>query len=360
MHLELESAIDDVVEKNAERWQAVTGRSALADGRFFYGVQTTRVFCRPSCASRLPRRENVEFFETTEAARSAGYRACKRCRPESSAPKDVRVEALVEACRLLCLEESMQTRDVAAAVGLSASYFQRSFKRHLGVTPQQYRRRVLAERGRDALGQTGSVTESIYKAGYASSSRFYEGVGQELGMKPSVAKAGAPGEVIHYALAECSLGHVVIAWTHRGVCLVGLADSPGELAGQLEQRFPKASLDEAEQVEWTGAVVRAVEIATPIDIPIDIRGTAFQERVWQALRDIPAGETRTYSEIAKTLGTPSAARAVAGACGANSLAVLVPCHRVVRADGGLAGYRWGADRKRELLRREARHAQSDE
>ncbi len=353
MHLELESAVDDFVEKDTERWRAVEGRAALADGRFFYGVRTTGVFCRPSCASRLPRRENVEFFETTEAARTAGYRACKRCRPESSRPKNGTIEALVEACRLLSSEEPIQTRDIAGVVGLSNSYFQRSFKKHLGVTPQQYRRRVIAERGRDALGRTRSVTESIYEAGYASSSRFYEGVGRELGMKPSVARAGAPGEVIRYALAESSLGHVVIAWTERGVCLVGLADSPDELAPQLKQRFPKASLEEAEQAAWTAAVVQAVEIATPADLPIDIRGTAFQERVWRALREIPAGETRTYSEIAHTLGMPSAARAVAGACAVNSLAVLIPCHRVVRADGDLAGYRWGVDRKRELLRREA-------
>ncbi len=353
MHLELESAIDDLVEEDAERWCVVEGRSTLADGRFFYGVRTTGVFCRPSCASRLPHRQNVEFFETTEAARTAGYRACKRCRPESSTRKDETVEALVEACRLLSLEEPIQTREVASAVGLSNSYFQRSFKKHLGVTPQQYRRRVLAERGRDALGQTRSVTESIYEAGYASSSRFYEGVGRELGMKPSVARAGAPGEVIRYALAESSLGHVVIAWTHRGVCLVSLADSPDELAAQVAERFPKARLEEAEQAAWTAAVVQAVEVATPAGIPIDIRGTAFQERVWRALREIPAGETRTYSEVAKTLGMPSAVRAVAGACAANPLAVLVPCHRVVRADGDLAGYRWGVDRKRELLRREA-------
>ncbi len=358
MQLKLEPAIDDVTEKDAERWRVVEGRSTLADGRFFYGVRTTGVFCRPSCASRLPRRENVEFFETTEAARTAGYRACKRCRPESSMPKDGTVKALVEACRLLSLAEPMQTRKVAGTVGLSASYFQRSFKRHLGVTPQQYRRRVLAERGRDALGQTRSVTESIYEAGYASSSRFYEGVGQELGMKPSVARAGAPGEIIRYALAECSLGHLLIAWTYRGVCLVALADSSEELALQRKQRFPRASFEEAEQAEWTGAVVRAVEMTTQVDIPIDIRGTAFQERVWRALRDIPAGETRTYSEIANGLGMPSAARAVAGACAANSLAVLVPCHRVVRQDGDLTGYRWGVDRKRELLRREAKQAES--
>ncbi len=278
-------------------------------------------------------------------------------RETPSSPKDATVEALVEACRLLSMEGPMKTREVASIVGLSASYFQRSFKKHLGVTPQQYRRRVLAERGRDALRRSKSVTESIYEAGYTSSSRFYEGVGRELGMKPSIARAGAPRELIEYARGECSLGFLLIAWTHRGVCLVALGDSQVELEQQLAQRFPKATFNEAAQAEWTAEVVRAVELASPVDIPLDIRGTAFQERVWRALREIPRGETRTYSEIANTLGMPSAARAVAGACAANSLAVLVPCHRVVRANGNLGGYRWGVDRKRELLRREAKCAE---
>lgn len=278
----------------------------------------------------------------------------QRCRSASESPQDTTAEALVEACRLLSSEEPVQTRDLACAVGLSASYFQRCFKKHLGVTPQQYRRRILAERGRDALGRVRSVTQSVYEAGYSSSSRFYEGVGQELGMKPSVALAGAPGEVIHYALAQCSLGHLVVAWTRRGVCEVGFADSPDELVPQLKRHFPKATLNASEPTNWVEAVIGAVEMTTSVDIPLDIRGTAFQERVWRELRAIPAGETRTYSEIASALGQPSAVRAVARACATNSLAVLVPCHRAVRKDGSLAGYRWGVERKHELLLREAR------
>ncbi len=340
------------MQNDAERWSAIKGRAVDADGQFFYAVRTTGIFCRPSCASRLPRQENVEFFDTTGAARKAGYRPCKRCQPESSTARDTGIEALVEACRLLCSEEAMRTRDVAKMVGLSSSYFQREFKKHLGVTPQQYRRRVLAERGRDALAQARSVTESVYEAGYSSSSRFYDGVGRELGMKPSTARAGAPGELIGYAVHECSLGYLIIAWTDRGVCSVGFADSPGELVQQLGQRFSKARIEEAEQREWTRAIVETVEHATRTEIPIDIRGTAFQERVWRALRRIPPGETRTYSEIARSLGSPSAVRSVARACAANPLAVVVPCHRVVRSDGDLAGYRWGIERKRELLRRE--------
>lgn len=340
------------MRNDAERWSAVEGRTVHADGQFFYAVRTTGIFCRPSCASRLPRQENVEFFDTAGAARKAGYRPCKRCRPESLTTKDTGVDALVEACRLLCSEEPMRTRDVAKMVGLSPSYFQRAFKKHLGVTPQQYRRRVLAERGRDALAQARSVTESVYEAGYSSSSRFYDGLGRELGMKPSTARAGAPGELIGYAVHECSLGYLMIAWTDQGVCSVGFADSPGELVQQLGQRFSKARIEEAERPEWTRAVVETVEHATTTDIPIDIRGTAFQERVWRTLRGIPPGETRSYSEIARSLGSPSAIRAVAGACAANSLAVVVPCHRVLRSNGDLAGYRWGIERKRELLRRE--------
>lgn len=339
-------------DEHAERWRAVTTRASSADGHFFYGVRTTGVYCRPSCAARKPRRENVEFFATHEAARQAGYRACKRCRPDASVDEEKATAMLVKACRLLTTDEAAQTRDVARAIGLSNSYFQRSFKKQLGITPQQYRRRVLAERGRDALARTGSVTESVYEAGYASSSRFYDGVAQELGMRPSTASAGAAGQTIHYAVTQCSLGQLMIAWTSQGVCQVGFADEPHDLVAQLAQRFPKARREPSQDTDWTRAVVQAVEMATPVDIPIDIRGTAFQERVWRVLRTIPSGETRSYADVAAALGQPTASRAVAGACAANSVAVLIPCHRIVRADGDLSGYRWGVERKRELLRRE--------
>lgn len=262
-------------------------------------------------------------------------------------------DPVVLACRLLSSDEPMETRQVARAVGLSDSYFQRCFKKQLGVTPQQYRRRVLAERGRDAIGRTGSVTESIYEAGYSSSSRFYDGVGRELGMKPSVARAGGLGEEIEHVIAPCSLGHILVAWTARGVCEVAFADDPEELLPRLAKHFPRATLRASEQSEWARAVIESVEMATPANIPLDVRGTAFQERVWSALRAIPAGETRTYSEIAEAMGDPKSARAVARACASNKLAVVVPCHRVVRKDGDLSGYRWGVERKRELLRRES-------
>lgn len=268
-------------------------------------------------------------------------------------------EAVVEACRLLEGEAPMETRAVARAVGLSDAYFQRCFKRTLGVTPQQYRRRVLAERGREAIRDTSSVTESVYAAGYSSSSRFYEGVGRELGMRPSVAATGGVGETIAYATAECSLGRLLVAWTARGVCEVAFGDSDPVLVDALAARFESATVAESPETTWIGAVIDSVEMQQLSDVPLDIRGTAFQERVWQMLRSIPAGETRTYGEIAAALGRPSASRAVAKACATNRLAVLVPCHRVVRKDGDLAGYRWGVQRKRELLRRES-EARSEE
>lgn len=334
------------------RWRAVRTRSASADRHFVYAVRTTRVFCRPSCASRLPRRENVEFFDTAGSARDAGYRPCKRCRP-ATAPVDEGMALVQEACRRLRAEERMTTRDVARGLGLSPSYFQRVFKKRLGVTPQQFRRRVLAERGRDALGRSASVTESVYEAGYSSSSRFYDSVAPELGMKPAAARAGAPGELLRYATVESSLGWLLIAWTERGVCQVGFADKPAELVAALRRTFPKARLEPSGRTPWVDAIVAAVETSTPADIPLDLRGTVFQERVWQLLREIPSGTTRTYKDLAEALGNPKGVRAVAGAIARNPLAVVVPCHRVIRSDGSLAGYRWGAARKRELLRRES-------
>lgn len=335
----------------SERWQTLKARSPASQGRFYYGVRTTGVFCRPTCPSRTPRRENVEFFEAPEDALRAGYRPCKRCRPMED-HADRSAEAIATACRLLSSRDPIRTRDAAAALGLSESYFQRAFKKHLGVTPQQYRRRVLAERGRQSIARARSVTESVYEAGYSSSSRFYEGVGRELGMKPSVARAGGAGERVRYTTTTCSLGHILIAWTVRGVCEVGFADSAAALLAQLRKHYPNATLEGSEQTEWTQAVIDAVDTGSDTDIPLDIRGTAFQERVWRALRAIPAGQTRTYAEVAEALAKPKAARAVARACATNPLAMLVPCHRVVRKDGRASGYRWGPDRKRELLRRE--------
>ncbi|MEM7135960.1 MAG: bifunctional DNA-binding transcriptional regulator/O6-methylguanine-DNA methyltransferase Ada [Myxococcota bacterium] len=346
------SAPSEFHDHDAARWTAVSERAPDTDGAFFYAVRTTGVFCRPICPSRRPRRENVEFFDTAASAQLAGYRPCKRCRPETASSPDPRTTAIVEACRLLTSDASARTRDVASAVGLSNSYFQRAFKKELGITPQQYRRRILAQRARDTLSQTNTVTEAVYRAGYSSSSRFYEGVGRELGMKPSAARLRGNGQSIQYAVATCSLGWVLVAWTQQGVCEVALGDCRDALVSQLTTRFSGADLEESAETDWTRAVIDAVEMPTTPNIPLDIRGSAFQERVWRELRRIPLGETRTYAEVAAALGTPDGARAVAGACAANPIAVVVPCHRVVRKDGKPSGYRWGLERKRELLARE--------
>lgn len=337
-----------------ERWEAVLTRAPGQETSFVYAVRTTGVFCRPGCASRRPLRKNVEFFDEAADAMRSGYRPCRRCQPMGAEPL---ARMLERACALLESDASARTRDVAQSLEVSPSYFQRVFKRHLGVTPQQYRRRALAEAGRVALRRYGSVTESVYAAGYSSSSRFYDGVGRELGMTPSEALHGGHDHCVRYVTSPCSLGHVLIAWTARGICEVALGEDTDELSNHLVTHFPASSLEPSEPSKWTRAVIEAVEHGSHVDLPRDVRGTAFQERVWQALRSIPRGETRTYADLAASLGVPAGSRAVARACAANRLAVLVPCHRVIRKDGGIAGYRWGMERKQELLERERREVE---
>lgn len=335
----------------ADRWEAVRNRQASADGQFFYGVRTTGIFCRPSCASRQPLRKNVEFFQSAQQAAAAGFRPCRRCKPTDAS--DATAVKIVQACRALAADEPMKIEAVAKRIGWSESYFLRRFKKALGVTPTQFRRRLLAERGRASLAKARSVIESVYAAGYSSSSRFYDNLGRELGMTPAVAVGGGPGQVVHYAAASCSLGRIIVAWTSVGVCDVSLGESEGDLLRRLQRRLPNADVTVSNAGEWVEALVAIVDQAVPKDIPLDMRGTAFQERVWQQLRQIPPGQTRSYSQVASDIGEPKAARAVAQACAANVLAVVVPCHRVVCADGGTGGYRWGANRKRQLLERES-------
>lgn len=331
------------------RWNALIERQRTQSPPFVYGVSTTGVFCLPWCASRRPRRENVEFFDTNAAAERAGYRACKRCRPTEDS--SLEAQRLEQACRLLS-STATRSADVAAQVGLSPFYFQRFFKRKLGITPGAYRRRVLAERTKAALPAAASVSEAIYEGGYAGSSGFYSQAGRELGMPPSAARAGAPDQAVAYAVRRCSHGRVLVAFTERGVCDVALGDSEATLAARLRERFPRATLVRNDAPAWVDEVVQLVEHPAPCRIPLDIQGTAFQERVWQELRRIPVGETRSYAELARAVGEPKAVRAVARACAANRLAVLIPCHRVLRSDGTLSGYRWGAKRKAALLSRE--------
>jgi AraC family transcriptional regulator of adaptative response/methylated-DNA-[protein]-cysteine methyltransferase len=334
------------------RWDAVVQRVEPASDPFVYAVRTTGVFCRPTCPSRPPRRENVEFYDRIEQAVSAGYRACLRCRPDGPDPRGQAARRVVAACRALEGEAPVTTAELAQQAGLGQTQFLRLFKRHVGVSPQAYRRRVLAERARESLGDAPTVTDAAFDAGYRSSSRFYEGVGRELGMTPAEARSGGALHQVRYAVRGCALGRVLVAWTERGVCEVGFGDTDEGLLADLSQRLPQAELAAEDVPDWVDAVIERVDHGRVRDVPLDIQGTAFQQRVWAELRRIPSGETRSYAQIAQALGEPRSSRAVARACATNPVAVLVPCHRVVRADGGLSGYRWGPERKEKLLARE--------
>ena len=347
-------------ENDDERWTAVCSRDGRADGTFLYSVCTTGIFCRPSCASRPPRRENVAFHADAEAARAAGFRPCKRCRPEGPTLEEERAEAIARACRLIEASEELPSLDELAAVaGLSRFHFHRQFKKVTGVTPRAYAASVRAEAARRVLQSGASVTDAIYAAGFGASSRFYESAQDRLGMRPRAFRAGGKGEQIRFAVGECSLGHVLVAATSVGVCAILLGDDPSALLQDLEDRFPQAELigDDPSFERYVAHAVGAVERPEePFALPLDVRGTAFQEKVWNALRKLEPGTTASYGDIAQQIGMPSATRAVAQACGANRIAVAIPCHRIVRTDGSLSGYRWGVKRKQALLEREAKRA----
>ena len=339
------------------RWPAVAARDAAADGTFVFAVRTTGVFCRPSCAARQPRPENVEFFADAAAALRGGYRACKRCTPDRATPSHRQAQLVARLCRLLETADAVPSlKQLADHAGLSPFHVQRLFKAVTGVTPRAYAAARRAARVRDTLTVRDSVTGAIYAAGYASGGRFYAESNAILGMTPKRWRAGGVGEVLRCATAPCTLGAVLVAATARGVCAILLGDDPQQLERELRQRFPRAQLAPGDPAfaRTVALVVRCVDGRAPsLDLPLDIRGTAFQQRVWQALRGIPNGSTVSYAELARQLGAPNAVRAVASACAANPLAVAVPCHRVVRKGGDLAGYRWGVARKRALLLREA-------
>ncbi len=339
------------------RWARVVARDPQADGRFCYAVRTTGVYCRPSCGSRTPRPENVRFFASAAAAERAGFRPCKRCRPDQP-PLAERQAALVAAlCRQIeAADTPPSLAELARGAGMSAFHLHRLFKAVTGVTPRAYAAELRARKVRATLGGGGRITDAIYAAGYNSSGRFYQESAHLLGMPPGSFRDGGNRAVIRFAVGECSLGSILVAASERGVCAILLGDDPDALARDLQDRFPKAELIGADAAfeQLVATVVGFVEMpGRGLDLPLDVRGTAFQQRVWQALREIPAGTTASYAEIAQRIGAPKAVRAVAGACAANALAVAIPCHRVVRSDGGLSGYRWGVERKRALLEREA-------
>jgi len=339
-----------------QRWQAVQQRDSESDGRFVYAVRTTGIFCRPSCPSRRPKRENVVFFADPESAVEAGFRPCRRCRPDQRGPSPAE-RAVARACRLIETSEELPSLDaLAESVGLSPHHFHRTFKRLTGVTPRAWAAERRAARLRDNLVAAQSVTSAMYDAGYAASSRLYEESGQRLGMRPTEFRAGGPGQRIRFALAETSLGTLLVAATERGVCAIEFGDDPQALVTTLQDRFHQAELLGADPAfeETVARICAYVEQpAGSLDLPLDIRGTAFQHRVWAELRKIPAGQTFSYAEVARAIGSPGAHRAVAQACARNPVAVAVPCHRVVRTDGGLSGYRWGVARKAALIAREA-------
>jgi AraC family transcriptional regulator, regulatory protein of adaptative response / methylated-DNA-[protein]-cysteine methyltransferase len=339
------------------RWAAVVTRDARCDGQFVYSVRTTGVYCRPSCAARAARPENVAFHPTAADAQRCGFRPCKRCKPDQLSPPAQQAAMVAQLCRFIeGAEQPPSLDELAARAKLSPYHLHRVFKAITGVTPKAYASAHRAGRLRKKLEHSDTVTEAIYDAGFSSGGRFYTQANQVLGMTPTHFRAGGVGTEIHFAIGQCSLGAILVARSDRGVCAIQLGDDPATLARDLQDRFPQAKLvgGDAEFEQWVARVVGVVEAPRlGLDLPLDVRGTAFQQRVWQALRDIPAGHTASYAEIAARIDAPKSVRAVAQACGANPLAVAIPCHRVVRSDGGLSGYRWGVERKRELLVREA-------
>jgi AraC family transcriptional regulator of adaptative response/methylated-DNA-[protein]-cysteine methyltransferase len=343
---------------NDPRWASVVARDPAVDGKFVYSVRTTGVYCRPSCAARPARPENLQFHASCADAERAGFRPCKRCRPGQPSLVEQRAAKVAAICKVIEQAETVPSlKELAAHAGMSTYHFHRVFKAATGVTPKAYATAHRASRVRKALDRSGTVTDAIYGAGYNSGGRFYEKSNEVLGMTPSSYRAGGASTEIRFAVGECSLGSILVATSERGVCAILLGDDPDALARDLQDRFPRADLIGADKAfeEVVAKVVGFVE--TPglgLDLPLDVRGTAFQQRVWQALGKIPAGSTASYTEVARRIGSPQSVRAVASACAANTIAVAIPCHRVVRTDGSLSGYRWGVERKRALIEKESK------
>jgi AraC family transcriptional regulator of adaptative response/methylated-DNA-[protein]-cysteine methyltransferase len=339
------------------RWARIVARDKTADGHLWYSVVTTGVYCRPSCPSRTANAKNVQLHNSLEGAKATGFRPCKRCNPDGLSADAENVALVAKVCRIIEeSEEEPALEELSEAAGRSPSYFHRMFKAITGVTPKEYATAHRAAKVRHGLASGSSVTEAIYNAGFNSSGRFYEKSTDMLGMTPSQYRAGGNNEDIRFAVGQTSLGAILVASTKKGVAAILLGDDPDELVRDLQDRFPKAHLIGADN-GYEALVARVVGfVEAPkigLNLPLDVRGTAFQERVWKALQEIPAGATVSYAEIARRIGAPRSVRAVAGACAANNLAVAIPCHRVVRNDGALSGYAWGVDRKRSLIDREA-------
>ena len=339
------------------RYAAVAARDSSFDGDFVYSVATTGIYCRPSCPSRHARRENMAFHDSREEAEAAGFRPCKRCKPNAPPLQEQNARRIADACRLIeAAEEAPKLDALAEEIGLSPFHFHRLFKSIVGVTPKAYAVAHRQRRLRENLTRSANVTQAIHDAGFNSSGRFYANSDEVLGMTPTDFRKGGKDTAMRFAVGTCSLGAILVATTPKGIAAILLGDDPQALIRDLEDRFPKAELIGGDR-DFERVVAKVVGLvespATGLDLPLDVRGTAFQHRVWQALREIPAGTTATYTDIAARIGAPKAVRAVAAACAANKIAVAIPCHRVVRNDGALAGYRWGVERKRRLIEREA-------
>ncbi|HJQ31263.1 MAG TPA: bifunctional DNA-binding transcriptional regulator/O6-methylguanine-DNA methyltransferase Ada [Pyrinomonadaceae bacterium] len=338
-------------------WEAVRARDARFDGLFVYAVRSTRVYCKPSCPSRRPRREQVSFFNACEEAEAGGFRACKRCLPREPSPPDPSVELVLRACALIEAREGEPAplEELGRELGASPHHLQRTFKKVTGITPRQYAAALRLRQFKTKVREGRGVTEALYESGYGSSSRLYERVSERLGMTPAGYRRGGKGMSISYTTVGCDMGRLLVAATERGVCSIQFGDSDAELEAALAAEYPAAELgrDPSRLDDFVGALLRHLGgRSSQLELPLDVRATAFQSRVWEELRRIPYGETRSYAEVARSLGRPTATRAVARACATNPVALVNPCHRVVRGDGSLSGYRWGVGRKRALLARE--------
>ena len=349
------------VMNNPELWNAVLSRDASRDGSFVFAVRSTGIYCRPSCPARRPRREQVRFFQVPEAAEQAGFRACRRCHPRRALAEDPQIELVRRICHEIDEhdEEPLTLKALSTETGVSAHHLQRTFKNVMGITPRQYAESRRLNQFKSRVKDGASVTEAMYDAGYGSSRGLYEKSSAHLGMTPATYGRGGQGMRIIYTIAACALGRVLVAATERGVCSVALGDSDSELSAALFAEYPNASIDSRDTVIssslnlWLSKILEHLSGRNPrIDLPLDIQATAFQWRVWEELQRIPLGTTRSYQEIANAIGKPKAVRAVAGACAGNHVALVIPCHRVIREDKSMGGYRWGLKRKKELLERE--------
>ncbi len=340
-----------------QRWHAVTTRDVAADGEFFYSVASTGVYCKPSCPARLPKREHVVFHEDTIAAERSGFRACLRCKPNEADPSQRQRETIERICRLIGQNEKrLKLDELAQAAGMSRFHFQRTFKKFVGVTPKQFQQALRSARVQEALQHESRITDAIYAAGFNSSGHFYADADSMLGMKAQQFQRGGAEVTLRYGSVPCALGILLLAATERGICRIDIGDCAQDLIDAMQRQFPRARFEpmDAQIEQWLRELVQFIERPhAALQLPLDIQGTAFQRQVWQALRDIPLGTTTSYTELAARIGKPKAVRAVATACASNTFALVIPCHRVIRGNGDLAGYRWGIERKRELLQREA-------